>query len=104
MDFSQLVDVTPSRDPVVQLLQWVMAAIAQHSTPREQQQQQQGQQSPQGGGQQQLGGDSTQGDVYDDDQHQQEQQQPDHPAEILRQVLDVLLSALLYRHVLSMQQ
>ena len=95
--FSQLVDVTASRDPVLQLLQWVVAAIAQHSSPGKQQ----GQQGP---GQQQLGGEATKGEAYGDDQHQQEQQQEEHPAEMLRQVLDVLLSALLYRHVLSMQQ
>jgi hypothetical protein len=104
MQSMQLFELSANKDPVLQLLQWVVAVIAQHSTPREQQQGQDSQQQPQGPGQQQRGGEGTQAGSQGEGEPQHEQQQPVHPATLLRQVLDVLLSALLYRHVLSMQQ
>jgi hypothetical protein len=67
-------------DPVVNLLQWVTAAMS--------------------GSIQQQEECSTQ----QQEQEQQQQREQVHPAEVLRQVLDVLLSALQYRHVLSMCQ
>jgi hypothetical protein len=72
----------PAGDPVGQLLQWVVGAMGQ------QQQQQRGQEE----------------EEHEEGQAQQQQQHRVHPAEALRQLLDVLLSALQYRHVLSMQQ
>jgi len=67
-------------DPISTLMLWVMRALA-GSGSSEQQQQQRRQQQQQGSGSDQQ-----------------------HPAEALRQVLDVLLSALQYRHGLAMQE
>jgi hypothetical protein len=88
-------DPTEGSDPVAQLLQWLVAAISprhvRHQKGGQQQQQQEQQEQEQ-----------------EQEQHQgqgvEQAQCLVHPAEALRQLLDVLLSALQYRHVLSMQQ
>jgi hypothetical protein len=73
-----VLDDSSQADPVLQLVLWVVRAMNQPQ-PQQQQQQQQAQEQP-----------------------QPPQQQ--HPSEALRQLLDVLLTALQYRHVLKMQQ
>jgi hypothetical protein len=82
LDFSNIAE-----DHVGQLLQWVVGAMGQ-----QQQQQQRWQE------------DQEEGEEEEGQAQQQQQQQGVHPAEALRQLLDVLLSALQYRHMLSMQQ
>jgi hypothetical protein len=75
-------------DPLASLLAWVADMMEQAVAPscQSQQQQQQQQQDCQHGG------------------SSQQRQQQQHPAEVLRQVLDVLLSALRYRHAITMQE
>jgi hypothetical protein len=75
-------DGTTGEDPVLQLVLWLMSAMNQNAQRQQQQQQQEGSKQP----------------------GQQQQQQQGHPAEALRQLVDVLLSALQYRHTLSMRE
>jgi hypothetical protein len=86
-------------DPVHSLLAWALSAISQsqhgnhrqapqhHTQPAQQQQQQLQQQD---------------GDMQDSRSPDSSNRQ--HPAHALRQLLDVLLSALLYRHLLCMNE
>jgi hypothetical protein len=96
-------------DPVLQLLQWVMEAMSPAATDNQQQHQQQQTSFKQhSGGQGPSDGTHSTQQVQQAQQAQQQQQQQQqqgqaHPAEVLRQVLDVVLTALQYRHSLSMQ-
>jgi len=91
---AQPLDLTSGQDAVLQLLQWTMQAIgagAQQKQPQqnnhpEQQQQQQQQAGP----------------IPQPEQHEEQpSHQHQHPAEALRQLLDVVLSALLFRDSLN---
>ena len=83
----QLPELQPGEDPLVTLLAWLVEAlpggVEGSAQPQQQQQQQHNNQVP----------------------HQQHDSPPPpqaHPAEALRQLLDVVLSALQFKHGLSM--
>lgn len=87
-------DLLPWRDPLSTLLTWIISTIAACQ-----------QQGPQQGGRQQLQAQAQADDSQQQEGRQQQQGQEGlHPAEALRQLLDVLLSALQYRHALSMSE
>lgn len=103
-------EFSSGKDPVGQLLQWVLRAVGMGTQQQQSHRCKQTAQHP-GGGQH--------SGVQNQQQHaeQKHQQQPEpgpaggaaeqqlpHPAEALRQVLDVLLSALQYRHLINMHQ
>lgn len=86
-------DLLPGQDPISTLLAWVLSTMAACKQP-----------GPRQGRQQlQAHAEDAQGQ---EGQHQQEQEEgpQQHPAEALRQLLDVLLGALQYRHALSMSE
>jgi len=98
-------------DPIKELLQWVIAAVNISRQHQQQQEQpdagastrQQRQHPDKGADTEAKQRQPPQQPLQPPPQEQQQQQQH-HPAEVLRQVLDVVLSALLFRHDLSMHQ
>lgn len=82
-----VLDDSSQADPVLQLVLWVVKAMNKPQQQQQHQRQQEAQPPP---------------GVEQEQEQQQEKQQ--HPAEVLRQLLDVLLNALQYRHVLEMRQ
>lgn len=94
LDAAQPLQLTSGQDAVLQLLQWTMQAIgagAQQKQPRQSSHSEEQQQ-------QQQAGRISQSEQHEDQPLQKQQQ---HPAEALRQVLDVVLSALLFRDSLN---
>jgi hypothetical protein len=92
---ADLPELSPDQDAVAVLLAWVMGVLSTGGSPAQQDSSKQGQPG------QRPGQDATQEQQHTEQgQHEQQQRQRQHPAEVLRQLLDVLLSALQYRHAI----